>query len=286
MASASNPARTVGQAFQRCGIGLHSGKRSCVTVCAARAGQGRYFARTDLPGTPTVSAQVDNVSQTVLSSELASGPARVRTVEHLLAALSASGISDARLAIDGGEVPLLDGSARDWVQAIASVGVVPAPTGVTAPASEALIAPTTPVWVQDGDAFAAAMPGEWRLSYGIDFEAPAIGNQWHSWSPQRDDFAAEIAPARTFGLAHQIEQLRASGLLRGGSLENALVCGDRGWLNPPLRFANEPVRHKLLDLIGDLSLLGPLPRAHILAYKGSHALHWRLAQALRASATG
>jgi len=276
-------AQTVGEAFQRCGIGLHSGERTCVTVRAAPAGEGRYFARTDLPATPTVPARTDNVSQTVLSSELASGPVRVRTVEHLLAALSASGISDARLEIDGGEVPLLDGSARDWMQAIASAGVVPAPVGKTPPASEDPITPTTPIWVQDGDAFAVAMPGECRLSYGIDFEAPAIGNQWQSWSPQQEDFATQIAPARTFGLAHQIEQLRASGLLRGGSLENALVCGDRGWLNPPLRFANEPVRHKLLDLIGDLSLLGPLPRAHVLAYKGSHALHWRLAQALRAT---
>jgi UDP-3-O-[3-hydroxymyristoyl] N-acetylglucosamine deacetylase len=99
-------------------------------------------------------------------------------------------------------------------------------------------------------------------------------------------FATEIAPARTFGLAHQIEALRDRGLIKGGSLENALVCGAEGWLNPPLRFLNEPVRHKLLDLIGDLSLLGTIPVAHFLAYKASHQLHTQLARSLDALVKG
>ncbi|MBE9013771.1 UDP-3-O-[3-hydroxymyristoyl] N-acetylglucosamine deacetylase, partial [Pseudanabaenaceae cyanobacterium LEGE 13415] len=138
-----------------------------------------------------------------------------------------------------------------------------------------------PVFVRKGDAFVAALPSdELRFSYGIDFELSAIGNQWHSWRFDPETFAAEIAPARTFGFAHQIEQLRANGLIKGGSLENALVCSTDGWINPPLRFSNEPARHKLLDLIGDLSLLGTFPTAHFLAYKASHGLHTQLVRQL------
>ncbi|HEY9734924.1 MAG TPA: UDP-3-O-acyl-N-acetylglucosamine deacetylase, partial [Trichocoleus sp.] len=128
---------------------------------------------------------------------------------------------------------------------------------------------------------------ESRFTYGIDFEVPAIGNQWYSWSwaskeeDAGDAFIEAVAPARTFGLAHQIDYLRSQGLIQGGSLDNALVCGQDGWVNPPLRFENEPARHKLLDLIGDISLLGRLPLAHILAYKASHRLHVQLAQTLQ-----
>lgn len=138
-----------------------------------------------------------------------------------------------------------------------------------------------PIWVKQGDAFVAALPAPvTRFTYGIDFDLPAIGNQWQSWSPVGESFAEAIAPARTFGLAEQIDQLRDQGLIKGGSLDNALVCGPEGWLNPPLRFSNEPVRHKLLDLVGDLSLLGTFPVAHFLAYKASHKLHIQLAQTL------
>jgi UDP-3-O-[3-hydroxymyristoyl] N-acetylglucosamine deacetylase len=136
--------------------------------------------------------------------------------------------------------------------------------------------------VRDGDAFVAAIPAsEIRFSYGIDFAYEAIGNQWYSWNPQQESFAEMIAPARTFGFADQIEQLQQAGLIKGGSLENALVCDRQGWLNPPLRFDNEPVRHKLLDLVGDLSLLGTIPQAHFLAYKASHKLHVQLAQLMQ-----
>jgi len=140
---------------------------------------------------------------------------------------------------------------------------------------------TEPIWIRADDAFVAALPAaELRFTYGIDFAYAAIGNQWYSWAPSQEPFETAIAPARTFGLADQIEYLRAQGLIKGGSLDNALVCDAKGWLNPPLRFANEPVRHKLLDLIGDLSLLGTIPTAHFLAYKASHALHTQLARSL------
>jgi len=296
---------TLGGIFERAGVGLHSGILTKVRVLPASAGEGRYFVRVDLPESPIIPARVEAVHETRLSTELRSlithdsevdnsvseaarstaipanvmgastqSEARVRTVEHLLAALAGSGVNDARIEIDGPEVPLLDGSAKVWVEAIQEVGL------------EASVTPSAfvlekPVWVYQGDAFVAALPAPTlRFTYGIDFDLPAIGNQWHSFSPEQETFADAIAPARTFGLAHQIEQLQQAGLIKGGSLDNALVCGDSGWLNPPLRFSNEPVRHKLLDLVGDLSLLGTFPVAHFLAYKASHHLHIQLAQEL------
>lgn len=268
-------AHTVRTAFERSGVGLHSGAVARVRVLPAGTGEGRYFQRVDLLGQPAIPASVEAVSQTALSTELARGEARVRTVEHLLGALAASGVDGARIEIDGPEVPLLDGSAREWVQAIAGAGLEEIPGEFPAwPLAE-------PVWVREGDAFVAALPApQVRFTYGIDFPYGAIGNQWYSWDPASESFAEAIAPARTFGFADSLEQLRQRGLIQGGSLENALVCDASGWLNPPLRFANEPVRHKLLDLVGDLSLLGTLPQAHFLAYKASHKLHIQLAQAL------
>ncbi len=272
--------QTVGKSFELSGVGLHSGANTRVRVLPANLGEGRYFVRVDLPGKPEIPAQVEAVSQTILSTELASGEGRVRTVEHLLAALAASGVDNARIEIDGAEVPLMDGSAAEWIKAIAKVGITPSEEDKgTNPHPLTL---TSPIWIWEGDAFAAALPAsETRFTYGIDFDYSAIGNQWYSWSPGSESFAEAIAPARTFGFAAQIEQLRQAGLIQGGSLENALVCDDRGWLNPPLRFSNEPVRHKLLDLVGDLSLLGTFPQAHFLAYKASHKLHVQLAKALR-----
>ena len=274
--------QTIGQSFQLTGVGLHSGISTTVKVTPARSGDGRYFVRVDLPEQPLIPAQVTAVSQTTLSTELAQEEARVRTVEHLLAALAASGIDHARIEIDGPEVPLLDGSAQMWMAAIEEAGVVPAdPQTLSSPHSRVL---TQPISVQEGDAFVTAYPArETRFTYGIDFSYEAIGNQWYSWSPQSASFTEAIAPARTFGFAEQIEQLREAGLIKGGSLDNALVCSDQGWLNPPLRFANEPVRHKLLDLVGDMSLLGTFPQAHILAYKASHKLHIQLVKLLAAS---
>jgi UDP-3-O-[3-hydroxymyristoyl] N-acetylglucosamine deacetylase len=259
------------------GIGLHSGLSTTVKIFPAEPGMGRYFVRVDLPGTPQIPARVESVSQTTLSTELTANGAAVRTVEHLLAALAALGIEDARIEIDGAELPLLDGSARVWVEELIRSGIEPVRGNV---ATAGTI--DEPVWIHQGDIFVAALPSPTlRFTYGIDFDVAPIGNQWHSWEPGQSDFACEIAPARTFGLAHQLDRLRTAGLIKGGSLENALVCDETKWLNPPLRFPNEPCRHKLLDLIGDLSLLGKFPRAHFLAYKASHQLHVQLAQRLQ-----
>ncbi len=273
---------TLAAEISQSGVGLHSGVNTHVRVLPAAAGQGRYFVRVDLPEQPIIPARVAAVSQTVLSTQLGFGEACVRTVEHLLAALAGMGVDNARIEIDGPEVPLLDGSAQMWVEVIAQAGL----ESQSARRVEQQL--QSPVSVYQGDAFVAAIPApETRFTYGIDFKFQAIGNQWHSWSPEHSSrdinsstFALEIAPARTFGLADQIEYLRQQGLIKGGTLENALVCGPEGWLNPPLRFANEPARHKILDLVGDLSLLGAFPIAHFFAYKASHTLHIQLAQLL------
>jgi UDP-3-O-[3-hydroxymyristoyl] N-acetylglucosamine deacetylase len=271
---------TLASQITQTGVGLHSGVITHVRILPAEAGSGRYFVRMDLPDNPIIPAHLTAVSQTVLSTELVKGEASIRTVEHLLAALAGMGVDNARIEIDGPEVPLLDGSARVWAESIIQAGLV----AQTLPGEQISPPIDEPIWVRQGDAFICALPAaEIRFTYGIDFDLPAIGNQWHSWSFTTEGkacntFATEIAPARTFGLLHQIEQLQRSGLIKGGSLDNALVCGPQGWLNPPLRFANEPVRHKILDLVGDLSLLGTFPCAHYLAYKASHNLHIQLAQ--------
>jgi UDP-3-O-[3-hydroxymyristoyl] N-acetylglucosamine deacetylase len=287
IAGSDRQQQTLGAIATTTGIGLHLGLQTVVRLLPAEPGSGRYFVRTDLPGTQPIAARVENVVQTQLSTELGltqsvgqstDGQPTVRTVEHLLATLTALAIDNVRIEIDGPEVPLLDGSAQVWVEILSAAGFALQPAVKNTLSAVAAIAS-----VSSGDAWVTAFPSsELRFSYGIDFELAAIGNQWHSWSPtaQGSSFAADIAPARTFGLAHQIDYLRSQGLIKGGSLENALVCSDEGWLNPPLRFANEPARHKLLDLIGDLSLLGDIPRAHYVAYKASHELHVALASKL------
>jgi UDP-3-O-[3-hydroxymyristoyl] N-acetylglucosamine deacetylase len=256
------------------GIGLHTGQAVDVKISPAPANKGRYFVRTDLSsGSIEIPAHIEALHQTVLSTELTAQGTTLRTVEHLLAALVGLGIDNARIEVNGPEIPLLDGSAQEWVQAILATG------WARQPELRKIFTVESPMTVQIGDAFVTAVPAEeTRLTYGIDFPHPAIGRQW--FSVLEVEFATEIAPARTFGFAEEVNKLRARGLIKGGSLENALVCGTEGWLNPPLRYANEPVRHKLLDLVGDLSLMGTLPKAHILAYKASHTLHTQLVQRL------
>ena len=274
---------TLAQNLTLSGVGLHSGEVCHVHLKAAPVNRGiRFYCTDPMQGTPVeIPAIVDRVTQTVLSTELAQGDQRIRTVEHLLASLVGLGISNAEIHLDPPrsllEIPVLDGSALPWVTAIGAVGVVP---------QEGTLPPfvlQNPLVVQDGDAFVMGVPSaETRLTYGIHFPVAAIGEQWFSVSLTPERFQTEIAPARTFGFRQQIEQAQAAGLVKGGSLDNAIVCDETGWLNPPLRFDNEPVRHKILDLLGDLSLLGRLPLGHILAYKASHKLHVEFARKLLA----
>ncbi len=267
--------QTIANSFSLSGIGLHSGEQVSVTVSPAPIDSGRYFIYDDVK----IPADTTVVSASQLSTELRQNGTGVRTVEHLLAALLGMGVHNACIKLDRPELPILDGSALPWVEAIAKVGITTQVDG------DRLKPLTESVTVRKGDSFVTAIPADTlRFTYGIEFPSKAIGEQWFSWSPAIADFserfASEIAPARTFTLAAYVDQARAAGLIKGGSLDNAIVCDSDRWVNPPLRFDNEPCRHKLLDLIGDLSLLGFLPRAHILAYKASHNLHAEFAIAL------
>jgi UDP-3-O-[3-hydroxymyristoyl] N-acetylglucosamine deacetylase len=269
--------QTIAAPFSLFGIGLHSGEQVSVTVSPAPINSGRYFVY----GEAKIPADTTVVAASQLSTELRQNGTGVRTVEHLLSALFGMGVHNACIELDRPELPILDGSALPWVEAIAKVGIATQVEG------DRLIPLTEPVTVRKGDSFVTAIPADTlRFTYGIEYPSKAIGEQWFSWSPAianfSERFADEIAPARTFTLAAYIDQARAAGLIKGGSLENALVCDGDRWINPPLRFDNEPCRHKLLDLIGDLSLLGFLPRAHILAYKASHHLHAEFAIAVAA----
>ncbi|KAG6552322.1 hypothetical protein Mapa_006175 [Marchantia paleacea] len=293
------PQLTVAKSLAKSGIGLHSGDWAEVKVLPAAAGEGRYFVVRDTHGderSDRIPAALSYVRETTLSTWLGGQKNKgVGTVEHLLSALEGLGVDNCRIEITGGnEVPLLDGSALQWVEAIEEAGLSIALDKQGTLQSRKVLVINEPITVCHGDSFVAAFPAaSSRLTYGIDFpQVPAIGRQWFTWSA--DDIGAyksEVAPARTFGIFEQIKQLQANGLIQGGTLENALVCSmETGWVNPPLRFSDEPCRHKLLDLLGDLALCAysghpGLPVAHIVAYKASHALHIKFGEALQQRGT-
>jgi len=264
---------TLAAPVERCGVGLHSGGSARLRLEPSDQ-PGFRVGWLQAPQQPLQPLHPGQVCETQLCTALQLDHGRLATVEHLLAALAGVGLTAATLLVEGHEVPLLDGSALPWVEAVAEVGLQalgPRPAPLTL---------EQPVTVQQGLSFATALPADrLRLGAAIEFPQAAIGRQLFSLELTPEAFVREIAPARTFGFREQVEQLRAAGLIQGGALDNALVCDGEGWLNPPLRFSDEPVRHKLLDLLGDLALAG-LPQAHVFAFRGSHGLHTALAAAL------
>ncbi len=264
---------TLAAANERTGVGLHSGQTSRVRLQPSER-PGYWLGWLDDPALPLHRLGPECVSDTRLCTALLLGQRRLATVEHLLAALAGCGVSQAELWVEGEEVPLLDGSALPWVEAIGESGL--RHCGVR----QVPDLPVDPLVLHQGSAFVLAQPAETlRVSAAVDYPQPAIGRQFFSLELTPSLFVEAIAPARTFGFREQVDQLLAAGLIQGGALDNALVCDGDRWLNPPLRFADEPVRHKLLDLLGDLALVG-LPQAHVFAYRGSHGLHTALAAAI------
>jgi UDP-3-O-[3-hydroxymyristoyl] N-acetylglucosamine deacetylase len=264
---------TLAASVERRGVGLHSGASATVRLVPASSG-GFQVGWLNRPSLGLQRLHPSQVSDTQLCTALRLGQERLATVEHLLAALAGTGLTDLELWLDGEEIPLLDGSAQPWVEAIAEAGLQSlGERGPLQPLAE-------PITRQQGASFVTALPSDaLRIGAAIEFPQAAIGRQVFSLTLTPESFVQELAPARTFGFRDQVEQLRAAGLIRGGALDNALVCDGDHWVNPPLRFADEPVRHKLLDLLGDLALAG-LPRAQVFAYRGSHGLHTALAAAL------
>ena len=275
-ASDYSRAFTLAAAVERRGVGLHSGK-DCLVRLEPGSKPGFWVGFLDQPDQEPVLLAPDQVRDTRLCTALEIGGRPLATVEHLLAALVGVGLTQAEIWLEGHEIPLLDGSALPWVEAIAEAGLED--LGPRAP----LPALAAPISCQRGNSFVQALPSEQLLlSAAIELPQPAIGRQLFSLVLSPESFVREIAPARTFGFKDQVEQLREAGLIQGGALDNALVCDGDQWVNPPLRFADEPVRHKLLDLIGDLALVG-LPLAQVMAFRASHNLHTQLAAALAAS---
>ncbi len=265
---------TLGGEVSRKGIGLHSGNQVEVHLLPSDE-IGFHVSWVNSFDAP-IKLQADQVRDSQLCTTLDLGDFRLSTVEHLLAALAGCGLTHVHIKVSGQEIPLLDGSALAWVEAIQEVGLINVSGSGRFP-----LAIKKPLIFYRGDSVITATPSEKFSLVGlIDFPHKAIGFQALTIELTPETFVKEIASARTFGFLDQVEKLRNQGLIKGGGLDNALVCDGDGWVNPPLRFDDEPVRHKLLDLIGDLALVG-FPNAQVLVYKGSHGLHADLATALQ-----
>jgi len=246
------------------GIGLHTGAEARVTIRPQVAGSGLRFRLG--AGGPLVPALAENVVETRRATVIGDGERTVSTVEHVLSALFAMGVDNALIEVDGPEIPALDGSAAVFAQAIEHAGL----------AAQASARPRfvvdRPFFYRDGNATLVVLPcEEFRIQFSVDF-APPVGTQFLDMSIEPDRYLAEIAPARTFGYLHEVEALLAAGLARGGSLDNALVFAPDGPMTP-LRWPNEVVRHKALDLIGDFALLGAWPQCEVISIKSGHRLH-------------
>lgn len=265
--------RTLKRAVGCTGIGLHSGRPVRLDLHPATAGHGVRFLRTDV-GVEIV-ACLENLARLDHATTLSREGVSIETVEHLLAALSGLGVDDVRVEVDGPEVPILDGSAAPFVILLHEAGLKPLPV------ARKYLRVLRPVEVVRGGKSARLLPADHlRVSYTIGFDHPLLRHQAVCVRVTPQAFAQDVAPARTFGFLREVEALRKAGLARGGSLENAVVIGETGVLNNKLRFEDEFVRHKVLDAIGDLSLLGHPVLGHLEATKGGHALHAALAQKL------
>jgi len=260
------------------GIGVHSGRETTVTLRPAEAGTGTVFHRVDLTPAVSIEAIAANVVNTRLSTTIGRNGALVSTVEHLMAALATCGVDNAHVDIDGAEVPIMDGSAAPFVAAIRRAGVK-----ILSRPKKYLVV-KKPITVADGDKKVTIIPSRYfRISFDMRFNHPAVASQYLTMRFDGEEFAAAFAPARTFGFLAEVEMLKANGLARGGSLENAIVIGDDGVLNPEgLRFADEFVRHKILDTVGDLTLAGYPILGHVKATRSGHDMNHRLVTELLA----
>jgi UDP-3-O-[3-hydroxymyristoyl] N-acetylglucosamine deacetylase len=262
------------------GTGLHTGRPVDLLLRPAPAGTGVVLLRRDLPGGARFPARAEWVVDTELATTLGTPRARLSTVEHLISALRGMGVDNCTVEVFGPEVPIMDGSAAPFVYLIEQAGLV-----AQRRVRRRLVI-RKPVEVREGDRYIRAIPSrEFKVSVEVEYRHPAIGRQTlRSLRVTPRTYAREIAPARTFGFLSEVTQLQARGLARGGSLQNAIVLDERRVLNPEgLRFRNEFARHKVLDLIGDLALLGSPLQGHFKAVRSGHALHQALIAELRAN---
>ncbi len=257
------------------GIGLHTGVEVHLRLLPAPSDTGAVFKRTDLDGF-VIEAKARNVERVSYATSLMKKGVLISTTEHLLSALAAAGVDNVTIEIDNLELPIMDGSSLPFLQLIRQAGLRRQRSG----RSYAKI--LKPVEVIEGDKRIAVLPADdFHITYRINFDHPLIGRQEFSFHPNKDEYEREIAPARTFGFFEEVEMLRKSGLVRGGSLENAIVLTRDGVMNPEgLRFADEFCRHKVLDVIGDLALFGHPLVGHVVADRAGHAMHFALVDRL------
>lgn len=270
---------TINKTVAISGIGLHSGSRINMTLRPAEAGTGIIFHRSVGAQTVSIAARSENVVDTRLATVLGCGDVRISTVEHLLATLSAYGIDNLHIDIDGAEVPVMDGSAAPFAALVEAAGLRKLSK------RRVYLSIRQPITVTDGEKRVNIIPSRFfRMTYDIAFDHPCVALQQRSVKVTAESFKRELAPARTFGFLRDVERLKAAGLARGGSLENAIVIDDERILNPEgLRFPDEFVRHKILDAVGDLSLVGYPILGHVRAYKAGHDINHQLAEKILAN---
>ncbi len=273
---------TIGSEVSFSGTGLHCGLKANLVFRPAGADSGVRFVRTDLDGRPEIKVEAssaveapDNSRRTILRC----GDVEISTIEHVMAAVSGLGIDNVTIEIDSQEPPEPDGSSAPFVEVLKQAGKV------ELDADRRFIEIKKPLAVSEGGVQIVALPHDGlRVSFTIDYDHPMIGTQYVSFDMNEDTFERELGPARTFSLLKEIDALRSRGLIKGGSLDNSLIIGDDRLMNEgPLRFPDEFVRHKALDLLGDLSLLGRPLKGHVMAVKSGHAANIKMVKLINES---
>lgn len=257
--------RTISTPVSFSGIGLHTGSLTTVTFKPAPENSGITFFRVDLKDSPPIPANIDYVVDVSRGTTIGIGEAKVHTVEHALAAMVGLGIDNLNIELDAEEIPNGDGSSLPVMSTLQRAGIV------EQDAEKQYLTVDRPIYYRQGDVTLSILPSdELRVSMTIAYDHVAIGTQYASYTITEETFAREIAPARTFCFLREVKMLQEKGLIRGGSLESAVVIGDDTILNDDLRFPDEFVRHKILDLIGDMYLLGRPVKGHVVGVKGGH----------------
>ncbi len=261
--------RTLKNEVKCTGIGLHSGEKVNLKIKPAPPDTGIQFVRTDLPGSPMIEAKFDNVIDTTLATTIGANGCRISTIEHLMAALYGLGIDNAVVEVDGPEIPIMDGSAAPFVFLIKTAGISQQDVG------KRFLIIKKNFKIEDGNRSVYISPSkELKITYTIDFHHPLLRNQTYELRFSAKDFAREISRARTFGFLRDVETLKANGFAKGGSLDNAIVIDDFRILNEDgLRYEDEFVRHKILDFLGDLSIIGKPVIGHFEVEKSGHFLN-------------
>lgn len=271
-----NEQRTIEKEVSLQGIGLHTGKKTTLVFRGAPEDTGIIFVRKDLPGSPTLKAEVQNAYPRTNSTALKNGDAEVFWVEHVLAAIGGLDIDNLIVELDNIEPPAIDGSAIPFYNLLREAGIC------SQKAAKEYTVVKYPIWVEEKDASLMVTPSpSLRISYILHYQHPLVNSQFASFFIDEGTFEKEIAPARTFGFYPQAMALKEKGLARGGSLDNAIIIDEDKILNESLRFENEFVRHKILDIIGDLKLLGNNLKGHLLGVKSGHALNLKLVSRIK-----